>query len=371
MLDFFLDLPNFLVILLFVTLSYSAKLIPTWLAITLGVLSSSPFFINDFIFPASYMPDQFRYLNVVQHLRAFDLNHGEQTSVKWAGWMMTFLPLPLAETIKSLGFFNRFSLTILIIWLYAYKAVRGVPLMVMIFYPSLVLYSSLALRDILILICMVVTIVLYIERRIVFSLTFVSFLVFIKIQNFFLMIAFMIIYDMADKNTLINKSKFLIFIFFVIFLTLSGDVFIESLNYHRVAMHAEDGVGLDSIIQISGMNDLIFIGVPSAFYFLVKPLPWEAANFFQLIQSLENIVIVFFLAYLAAFFWKRNKILLLKWFLFFFISLFLYGLVVSNFGTSVRYKFTFVMVLIIGIYYDIDFSRRNFKSKGDVRNVVT
>ena len=72
--------------------------------------------------------------------------------------MLAFIPLPYVETFQSLGFFNRLLATIITIWLYASKNLRGWPLLFLLFYPSFILYSSLALRDTLIFLFMIMSV---------------------------------------------------------------------------------------------------------------------------------------------------------------------------------------------------------------------
>ena len=151
-----------------------------------------PFFLNEVLFPASYMPDQFQYYNVSKGIRSFALDSfSESPTVENASWMLALIPLPYIETIQSLGFFNRFLVTILIIWLYSSKNLRGWPLLFMVFYPSLLLYSSLALRDSLVLIFMILSVMFFIENRKLLAVIAAFPLLFFKFQNFLLVIVFL------------------------------------------------------------------------------------------------------------------------------------------------------------------------------------
>ena len=157
---FIYDLPNLLAILIVVLVSFRVGLIPLWLSFFLCLFAFTPFFLNEVLFPASYMPDQFQYYNVSKGIRSFALDSfSESPTVENASWMLALIPLPYIETIQSLGFFNRFMVTVLIIWLYSSKNIRGWPLLFMVFYPSLLLYSSLTLRDTLVLIFMILSII--------------------------------------------------------------------------------------------------------------------------------------------------------------------------------------------------------------------
>jgi hypothetical protein len=128
---------------------------------------------------------------------------------------------------------------------------------------------------------------------------------------------------------------------------------IDVLDFYRRAMFAEDGGDSLDYVAISGLADFILLGFQSAPYLLMKPFLWEASNILQLIQSVENI---FLFVFLALFFWKASKldaVMTLKWILFLFVALTIYGLVVFNFGTAVRYKFPFIVMVVVGLTYDL------------------
>ena len=131
---FLYDIPTLLGILILVIASFR-RLIPIWLLFFLCLFAFVPFILNDVIFPASYMPDQFSYFQKVQQLRHLNFDLITNTKLITSSWMLALIPLPYVETIKSLGFFSRFLATALIIWLYSSKNIRGYALFIL-FYPS-------------------------------------------------------------------------------------------------------------------------------------------------------------------------------------------------------------------------------------------
>ena len=133
---FFYDFPNLLAIFIVIIICFRMGLIPLWLSSFLGLFALTPFFLNDFLFPASYMPDQFQYFNEVRKIRSFDFDAVSNVKLQVSNWMLAIMPLPYVETIKSLGFFNRLIATVLTIWLYSKKNLRGWPLLFVLFYPS-------------------------------------------------------------------------------------------------------------------------------------------------------------------------------------------------------------------------------------------
>ena len=192
---FIYDIANLLAILIVILVSFRIGLIPLWLSFFLCLFAFTPFFLNEVLFPASYMPDQFQYYKVSKGVRSFALDSFSDTStVESASWILALIPLPYIETIQSLGFFNRFIVTVLIIWLYSSKNLRGWPLLFIVFYPSLLLYSSLALRDTLVLIFMILPVILFIENRRLLAVICALPLLLFKYQNFLLVIVFFVVH---------------------------------------------------------------------------------------------------------------------------------------------------------------------------------
>ena len=74
-----------------------------------------------------------------------------------------------------------------------------------------------------------------------------------------------------------------------------------SIDYYREALYKENGGNVANYEGLEGFSDLIIQGIIAFPYFLFKPFPWEASNFFQIVQSYENIIVVLFLI----FFYKK------------------------------------------------------------------
>jgi hypothetical protein len=328
-------------------------MIPLWLSFFLGLFAFVPFILNDVLFPASFMPDQFSYFTKVQQLRSFDFELVTNTKVKVSSWILAAIPMPYAETIKSLGFFSRFMATVLIIWLYAYKKLRGWPLLFILFYPSFLLYSSLALRDTLVFMFMIISVILFLENRRMLALLIVLPLFIIKFQNFFLVIIFFIVHLFYSKGSLFQRYRYVFVTFILAALAPYIMTIIELLDLYRRALFVDDGGLLSSYIPVETFGDFIVLASRSVPYFLMKPLPWEASSFLQLIQSLENIAIATFLSFIFFKASQVDKSITIKWLVYTFISFSIYGLVVFNFGTAVRYKFPFILIVVIGIAYEL------------------
>ena len=127
---------------------------------------------------------------------------------------------------------------------------------------------------------------------------------------------------------------------------------IELLDFYRGAMFRVDGGDMAFYTPVSTLGDFIVLGVQSAPYFLIKPFVWEASNILQLIQGVENLL----LGYFSRVFWKRFKVdrlITFKWVLFLFLAMTIYGLVVFNYGTAVRYISPFIVMVVVGLSYEL------------------
>jgi len=351
---FLYDFPNLLAILIVVFVSFRMSLIPLWLSFFLGLLAFTPFFLNNVLFSPSYMPDQWQYYHVTQSIRSFALeNFSESAPVEASGWMLALIPMPYVETIQSLGFFNRFLTTILIIWLYFYKNLRGWALLFMVFYPSLVLYSSLALRDTLVLFFMILPVIFFIEDRKLLAILVSLPLLLIKFQNFFLMIVFFLAHLYFTRDSFIYKHRYIFLILFVASLAPFMITIIEILDISRLNMFIDDGGRPNAYVHIRTIEDFIVIALKSAPYFLMKPLPWEADSFLTFLQSFENILVLVFLGFMFLKTSKYDRQIAFKWLVYLIAALGIYGLVVYNFGTAVRYKFPFIVIVVVGMAYEL------------------
>ena len=82
-----------------------------------------------------------------------------------AGVLLSYVPLPALATLTSLGFANRILAFIFYIWLSRVEYVSEKALLGFILIPSFILYTSLSLREALILIPATVILVSYLRGK--------------------------------------------------------------------------------------------------------------------------------------------------------------------------------------------------------------
>ncbi|WP_165743735.1 hypothetical protein [Pseudoalteromonas sp. Z9A6] len=351
--SFFYDLPNFLICVLVVLIAGSLAKLPRNYKLLLLVHCCMPFFLNDFLFSASYMGDQFRYTGAVREIReSFELT-SEIGNVANASWILAFIPLPFVETIKSLGFFNKLIFVLMFIFLYKKGVLTRFSAYFLLLYPSILLYTGLSIRDTVIFSCMMLTAYFAVKRNFLLMVLFIAPLYFIKFQNFFIMLPLFtfLLFNLGEKGLSLRKGLVILVITFIV-LIISFPVAAPLINNLRLAMFREDGgINVGDVALINGIGDFIYMGITSGLYFFVKPLPWEASKVLQLIQSLENIVIMIIVIKLTIHAWRKNMNKLMFWLVLFVASLSIYGLVVFNYGTAARYRFSFIALYVVYVAY--------------------
>lgn len=323
------------------------------LILAIGCLA--PFLLNQVLFPISYMPDQGKYFTEIVKARAFEsedfLSSG---SVAQASFFMAFVPIPFLDSVRSVGFISKMIYFVLLYSLVKTQSLSKIAGIFLLAYPSLLLYSSLGLRDTLILFFMVASSIGMVKGRYLYSLLFMAPLFFIKFQNFYIQLFFLTIYMVFSirKNGLRAGRFVTLIIVMTTSAALAFPVFQADINFYRVAMHVEDGGFAEEIQNITGVLDFLVTGLFSAFVFLLKPFPWEVSNPLQLLQSVENLVVFYFLIKLTRISLKFDSSKAYFWILYLLCYSAIYGVVVSNYGTAARYKFTFVCVYVIFLSYE-------------------
>ncbi|MCK9455649.1 hypothetical protein [Sulfurimonas sp.] len=331
----------------------------------------SIFLFNGFLFDPNYMPDQFKYLNVAQNIREFDFfnddNFGNGYTVYFSGVFFGLFPIPFIDSLYSIGMIN--FLLYLFIFLFMYKKGFLHSKLIAYFYllyPSLILYSSVALRDMLVFSVMFFGIYFMLfTKKYIFAFGILLLLKFIKFQNLLIfVVSFLLSSLISSKNRLkylLSASLMLVVVYFMF-----SDFFtIERLNFYRWAFYNENLSDVtDTFIPLNSFGDVLFSAVPSAVKMFFRPLPWMEAGTFQLAQFLENVgvfCIIMYILYLNTKYkiWNLQKVKFLNVLLL--LSLVIYGLVSYNSGTAVRYKFPFVTIYIVYSLYFIYQTKQLYK----------
>lgn len=352
------ELPSLLICFLVILFGGYKFNIPNNYQIVLALHCLLPFVLNDVLFNATYMPDQFRYWHSVNELRSGELGFiaafQSRDTVLTASALLALIPLPTPVSIISLGFYNTFLYIVLFLVLYVKNVFTRVSLWFYLLFPSVALYTALSLRETLIFFFMVLTVTYARESKVFKSVLCIAPLYVIKFQNFFILGPIVLLYftfNVAKKGMGVIKATVIAAIGLA-GLLLSAPFAIPLVNFFRVAMFVEDGGEAEDITLITGAGDFVLQGLTSAIYFLVKPFPWEASSALQLIQSVENLAILIILFLVTRQAWRKFPDKLTFWLLFMVFSMSVYGLVVANYGTAVRYRYPFVMIYVLFVCAD-------------------
>lgn len=356
------DLPSFLIcVLLVLILGYRFKVSSNY-QIVLILHCFLPFLLNGVLFDASYMPDQFKYWKAVNDIRLnqigiFEALNSNENVVE-ASALLSLIPLPTPVSVISLGFYNTILYILLFFKLYTKNIFTNVSVWLYLLFPSAALYSALGLRDTLIFVLMTLAILYARESNILKSSLCLLPLFLIKFQNFFILAPIVLLYFIfkVAKNGMGLGKAFIIALISMIGLIASAPVAIPQINYFRAAMYREDG-GEGQVELITGISDFVIQGLTSGFYFLAKPFPWEARGLLPLIQSFENTVLLIILYLITRQGWKKSPDKIAFWLLFLGFSMSIYGLVVFNYGTAVRYRYAFIMIYTLFVCADCNIQK--------------
>ena len=249
--NWYFDIPNVLACIIAIIIAWRIKIIPYWIACLLSIYSFIPFFLNDFLFPVNFMKDQLLYVKVLEAVRTFDLypdhiinpdNVYPMTERLYSlffktvvpSWFYSVLPIPFVETVKSIGFFNRFLFLILFLWIYSKNFLSGLPLAFILFYPSLLFYTSLSLRDPLVLIFMIIGTISLVDKKYVNFFIILFPLYFIKFQNFFFMMVLFCIFFIFKKQKSNQSFYFLIFLLILCLIPFFDEIIYKLNNLDEV-----------------------------------------------------------------------------------------------------------------------------------------
>lgn len=353
--NYFIEVINYLtvttIILVYCSLFY--RKIPQ-IAFYLLILNLAPFFINYLLFDPEYMSDQFGYLDITKSLRSGMFKGEYSFSLIVAGYIFSIVPVPIISSVLSIGFVNRLIFSLYFLELNRKYAYLRKSLLLVITIPSLVLYSSLALRDTIILIAMVQIVLIFRNGRYLEVFLVMLLLVVLKPQNALLMLLFLFIFRFG-KGAISSVKYLVIFVVFLVSITsFTIDSWLDYLNLIRNAMWAENG-GIDILEPIMGLADMLIIVPSSVVNFFLKPNIGEVDSLLTILQFLENIVLYGWLFIISKKLLKVSPLKFWPWALFILISSSVYGLIVANAGTISRYRYPFLIIFLLGMLNELKY----------------
>lgn len=387
------ELANFSFLGLLLLFAYRLHYInSTSLFVWLGIFST-PLFFNYLLFEPGLFGDQFQYAAEVMSLKSSGISidpirntavgYEQDEKIFWGAFhpitfsvkILGLTPLPNYMTVTSLAFANKLLLFITFLWFKRFfKDENKVLLFFLI--PSMILYSSLALRDTLIIIISLIFIINLIRGNYILSFVLLYPLFILKIQMFLVFSLYFIAKLLFQAHK--YKTMFLIFLLAILF----GGFILEEellalLNMYRIGFAAEDfnlgggersyaawalyGEDLALSLQLQSFPEAILTSLLRLPEFLLLPMPWNWSNIFYPIQTMESCLLIYFLYKIsiqAKLFYNQEFILLLFILL---VGMSMYALVMANEGTFVRYRFTLFYPHLLAVFYLANHSTRNLK----------
>ena len=380
------ELANYSVLALFVMLVYKLKYINSNSLVVWLALFFTPLLFNYFLVSPWLFPDQFQYAGEITTQKAFGTSV-ENVRIQKATFIMGDLdsifkialynpitvtakilglaPLPNWMTVTSPAFANKFFL--FLTFLYLKKDFKDENILLLFFLvPSLILYSSLSMRDNIIIIFSILFLISMLKDRFILGLLLLYPLLILKIQMF----AFFTLYYLGRLFFRAHKKLRYLGIFSIIL--FFGSLAIEDeillvINTYRYGFAAEDldmgngyvgyqawGIyGYDLMHQytLHSLVEVVYksiLGLPSL---LLMPLPWNWSNIFYPIQALESVFLIAMYVLIAMKFNLINNREFIYLTFVLIVSLMLYSLLAFNEGTFVRYRFTLFYPFLLAIYY--------------------
>ena len=326
------------------------KVIDLQLFFCLIICSSSPFFINHYIFDWGFMPDQAKYYSQANHLRNFEFDKLGKLTTIVPSIIYAIFPIPFIETINSIGFINKCILGLTTIYLYHKKAINNLFFILINFWPSVILYSSVSLKDTLIL-CVVLLLAFYQNKNEhLKSLITIIFLIPIKfLYSFFLFI--ILFYKNIYKKKL-NYYKFTSLVLIIIGSLYFGNDIEYIINDLRFGFFYETYSDKYEFNEIVINWNFPFQILNELTRFILSPYP-NINSFALLLQFIENILFYSLTIFLLYKLYLIDKSKFIFWLISLIFTLSFLSVLLFSSGTIARYKYTILFYFIFVIYLEI------------------
>ncbi len=329
----------------------------------------TPFLFNGFLFDWSKFPDQSKYLNLSYNIRnnpEIIFSSDQYYSFHNLKFLITssiyaFSPILSLETYIGVSLVNRTLFLLTLIFFINKRFIDNYNSILFLLAPSLILYTSIALRDTFIIILMFWFLYFFYMKK-YFYLIIIFFLLILFRFPIITIIFTFLFFSFFIENNQINYKKFSLLLLFIGSITFFyNDKIIYLLNFYREGFFAEEFGQYTSVsnkIEFQkfklGYNlSSVLLAINSFYNFMLPPFLKGKINIFYFVQFLEGFVIFSYLYIRIKFQKNLNYFILFKWILIYFFSYFIYSLVIFNDGTIHRYKIPILFFVIFGYFVNI------------------
>ena len=367
--EILLDLGNYSLYCLIFLIFYRKKIINSSYCLLLCILMLTPFLFNNTYVPWMMNPDQSRYFQSAYNFRKdlnflgfLEMRNLPDVKTSFASYIFAFSPILNIETFKSIGFFNRFVFLSSITYFIKKKKFSSLIFLILILSPSLTYFTSVSLRETLVLLFMLWTIYFYLDGKKILFIISISFVTIVKIQNLLIVLFFIFANEFIKFK---NKKKFIAFTIIIltpIFL-LYGQNILDQLNFIREGLFKEAygsyrGLSSENTYYDLEFNfELILTTVLSLSTFSFSPI-LDISSMFKLTILIETFILYFILVkgYLSS----KTKLVSNLWAVTLLFSFLIYSLVLFNDGTIHRYRVSLIFFSLIGYNLHINFLKKKY-----------
>ena len=310
----------------------------------------------------SFLPDQSKYSNLVYNFRGLQYDQSISSlfgsRVAFSSLLLTLFPIPFVTTIVSISLINKGILLVVIFYFLKQKKYYFL-ISLFLFLPSMIVISSVALREMLVLALAIFYLYFYLEKKdyprsVFFGILFLLTKPHLGIMFVTTTIGYYIYFEKYD----FSKTNKILFIFSLLMpLLIAIYFFQEQLIFFRDGYHAEE-FGYQLLNKDNSDISLSLI-VSSFLNFLFSPISTNVINLMNIVIFLENLLIIFVTTLLLKLIYQENKNKAIFW-IFIWIAMFgIFGFVLTNAGTIWRYKFLIQLIFLCAIYFDWKSIKKN------------
>lgn len=324
------------------------------------IFCSTPLFFNNIIFHWGEFPDQKKYVDKAYELRnsfTSSLNSPTNSNVFYSSLVYSIAPVLSFSSINSIAFVNKILIVSLFVF-FKKKNVNKFFLYSLILYPSIIIYSSLSLREVLIIFFMLISGYYFFQKNYFIFLISTIMLFLIKEQYAFFLTISLIFYRYFIQSGQ-RPLKFIAFFFIslVCYFLFRNQLF-EIVENYRNGFIKEIG-GYQEALNGPSYYDSSYLNTDLNYVFklifaYLKTFIYPFLSGISLIKTiffLDNILYsgLFFLNCLILF--KHNKKNVCFWLVNYLIVNSIISYISINDMTLLRYKFPWVIFYIFCLSY--------------------
>ena len=344
--NLFFDLVNYLYLVFLLFICLKRKLIDNEIFIFFVFVSAAPFFINNYLIDWWKFPDQLKYFKQSNELRHFYFDELKNVTVLSPSIIYSIIPFPFIETINSIGFINKGIIIFASIYFLNKDILNKSYLILLNILPSVFFYSSVSLKDTLVLVVILILVYnLIYKKKFFLSLICGLLLISLKPLHGIVFVIIFFIYNLFFIKKFYHFNMIVI-IFTIITLFFSLDIFIELLNTRRFGFYDEAHIHVFNYKELDLSLRSLFILISDFIRFILSPFP-ELDGGFKVIIFIENIIIYILLIFNFKKLYNFDKRKSIFWVLAFIFSCMSYSSLVFADGTITRYKYTLLLSFLI------------------------